>query len=99
MTDFRNMTVRTITMAEEVAKMNINILSSPNVYHSITLPSKKGNSAQTPALPAENTYGQHGGLSMAPALLTGSGWWNREASYTPHKEPTPCIGRQPLILS
>ena len=74
MTDFRNMTVRTITTAEEVAKMNINILSSPNVYHSITLPSKKGNSAQTPALPAENTYGQHGGLSMAPALLTGSSW-------------------------
>ena len=44
MTDFRNMTVRTIARAEEAAKMNINILSSPNVYHSITLPSKKGNS-------------------------------------------------------
>jgi hypothetical protein len=51
MTDFRNMTVRTITTAEEVAKMNINILSSPNVYHSIILPSKKGNSGTNSGSP------------------------------------------------
>ncbi len=51
MTDFRNMTVRTITVAEEVAKMNINTLSSPNVYHSITLPSKKGNSSTNAGSP------------------------------------------------
>ena len=36
---FPNITARTITKADETAKRNINILSSPNVYHSMIMPS------------------------------------------------------------
>ena len=36
---FPNITARTITKAEETAKRNINILSSPKVYHSMIIPS------------------------------------------------------------
>ncbi len=65
MTDFRNMTVKIIAKAEEVAKMNINSLSSPNVYHSITLPSKKGNSG--------NNFGPPGGANSQVARRTFHG--------------------------
>ena len=37
MTDFLNMMVRVITKAEEIAKININVLSSSKVYHSIII--------------------------------------------------------------
>ena len=37
MTDFLNMMVRVITKAEEIAKININVLSSSKVYHSIIM--------------------------------------------------------------
>ena len=39
LSSFPNMTARTITRAEEKAKRNINILSSPKVYHSMIIPS------------------------------------------------------------
>ena len=39
LSSFPNITARTITRAEEKAKRNINILSSPKVYHSMIIPS------------------------------------------------------------
>ena len=42
LSSFPNMTARTITKAEETANRNINILSSPKVYHSMFIPSYDG---------------------------------------------------------
>jgi hypothetical protein len=39
LSSFPNITAKTIPRAEEKAKRNINILSSPKVYHSMIIPS------------------------------------------------------------